>query len=77
MPDKKTKGKIKKKNKCDTKYPGLTDIKAQQNTSLSRLSKKIFKKSAMKRVARSLDAQDHKRFRDKYGDQFHYMYDTA
>nr|CAD7570905.1 unnamed protein product [Timema californicum] len=77
MPDKKTKGKIKNKNKCDTKYPGLTDIKAQQNTSLSRLSKKIFKKSAMKRVARSLDAQDHKRFRDKYGDQFHYMYDTA
>nr|CAD7202880.1 unnamed protein product [Timema douglasi] len=77
MPDKKTKGKTKNKNKCDTKYPGLTDIKAQQNTSLSRLSKKIFKKSAMKRVARSLDAQDHKRFRDKYGDQFHYMYDTA
>ncbi|KAJ9579239.1 hypothetical protein L9F63_024655, partial [Diploptera punctata] len=65
----------KKKNK--NKYPGLTDIKAKQNTAYTRISKKIFKRGAMKRIAKALDVQDHKRFRDKFGDQFHYMHDTA
>lgn len=68
------KGKRKKKEK---QYPGLTDINAKQNTAKNRLSKLVFKRSAMKRVARALDNIDHRRFRDKYGDQFHYMYDSA
>lgn len=74
MPDKKRRGKKKAKL---NKYPGLTDIKAKLNTPHSRLSKKVFKKSAMKRISKALDTMDHKRFRDKYGDQFHYMYNTA
>jgi len=31
----------------------------------------------VKRVARAMDAADHKRFRDKYGDQFNYVHDTV
>ncbi|XP_071455145.1 UV-stimulated scaffold protein A-like [Hetaerina americana] len=63
------KGKRKKKQ---PKYPDLADIKAAQNTAYNRLAKKIFKKSTMKRVASTLDAIDHKKFRDKFGDQFNY-----
>ncbi|PNF21513.1 UV-stimulated scaffold protein A [Cryptotermes secundus] len=78
MPEKKKrKGSKKKKQSKQSKCPGLTDISAKQNTAYTRLSKKIFKRGAMKRVARSMDAADHKRFRDKYGDQFHYMYNTV
>ncbi|XP_069695250.1 UV-stimulated scaffold protein A-like [Periplaneta americana] len=78
MPEKRNgRGRKKKKKSDKDKYPGLTDIRAKQNTPFTRLSKKIFKRGAMKRVATALDAADHKRFRDKYGDQFHYMYNTS
>jgi hypothetical protein len=34
-------------------------------------------RGTVKRVARAMDAADHKRFRDKYGDQFNYVYNTV
>lgn len=75
MPEKRKKQSTKKERK--KKFPGLTDISEKRKSSYERLSRKIFKKSSMKKVAKALDQLDHKRFRDKYGDQFHYMYDTA
>ncbi|XP_039279161.1 UV-stimulated scaffold protein A [Nilaparvata lugens] len=68
MPDKK--GKQKKK-----KYPNLTDIKKSLDTTTNRLNKKIFDKASMKRVANRLDSIDRRRYRDKFGDQFNYMYE--
>ncbi|BES93154.1 Uncharacterized conserved protein (DUF2043) [Nesidiocoris tenuis] len=59
------------------KHPGLTDLNKKPDTPESRLSKKIFNKGAMKRVANTLDKLDRKRFRDKFGDQFNYVHDTS
>jgi len=43
MPEKKKgKGSKKKKQSDKSKYPGLTDIYAKQNTAYTRLSKKVF-----------------------------------
>jgi hypothetical protein len=45
MPEKKKRKSSKKKKHADqSKYPGLTDISAKQNTAYTRLSKKIFKR---------------------------------
>ncbi|XP_067008916.2 UV-stimulated scaffold protein A isoform X3 [Anabrus simplex] len=80
MPEKRKDGKgkkTKKKKKEEKKtYPGLTDITVTENTAFTRLAKKVFKRSAMKRVAEALDRADHKRFRDKFGDQFNYVYNS-
>lgn len=72
MPERTKNGRLKRKTK---KHPGLTDLKQYEKTSFNRLSKKVFKKSTMMRVARALDRADQRRYRDKYGDQFNYMYD--
>lgn len=70
----KSKGKGKGKGKGkQKKYPNLTDIKEVKNTSRNRLEKKIFKKSAMKRVAADMDALANKKARDKFGNQFVYQ----
>ena len=37
----------------------------------------LIHRSSIKRVASTLDKLDHKRFRDKYGDQFNYVHETA
>lgn len=34
-------------------------------------------RGTVKRVAKAMDSADHKRFRDKYGDQFNYVYNTV
>ncbi|XP_034036864.1 UV-stimulated scaffold protein A [Thalassophryne amazonica] len=60
------KGKRKKK-----KYPNLSDLKQNANTSRSRLQKKVFSKSAMSRVAQMMDKVD-KRKHDKFSNQFNY-----
>ncbi|XP_050534156.1 UV-stimulated scaffold protein A-like [Daktulosphaira vitifoliae] len=67
------KGSRKKKEK----YPKLTDFKKEQNTPRARLEKKIFKKSSVKKVAKIMDSMDQRKFRDKFGDQFNYVHDTA
>jgi hypothetical protein len=43
MPEKRGRRSRKKRKQSDqSKYPGLTDISAKQNTAYTRLSKKIF-----------------------------------
>ncbi|XP_042198298.1 UV-stimulated scaffold protein A, partial [Callorhinchus milii] len=60
------KGKGKKK-----KYPNLTDLKQQSNTSRSRLEKRIFNKLSVKRVSEALARID-KRKHEKFANQFNY-----
>jgi len=41
-------------------YPNLTDLKALKNTSRSRLEKKVFKKSALKKMDQVLSKKEGK-----------------
>ncbi|XP_048243016.1 UV-stimulated scaffold protein A-like [Haliotis rufescens] len=63
----KGKGKGKKK-----KYGSLTDIDKIKDTSRSRLERKVFNASAVRRVTSRMDAADYRRVRDKFGNQFNY-----
>uniref|UniRef100_H3CLH8 UV-stimulated scaffold protein A n=1 Tax=Tetraodon nigroviridis TaxID=99883 RepID=H3CLH8_TETNG len=60
------KGKGKKK-----KYPNLSDLKQSSSTSRSRLEKKVFNKSSMRRVAQVMKKADSKKH-DKFSNQFNY-----
>ncbi|XP_026213993.1 UV-stimulated scaffold protein A isoform X2 [Anabas testudineus] len=60
------KGKGKKK-----KYPNLSDLKQRANTSRSRLEKKVFNKSTMRRVAQVMSKADGRKH-DKFSNQFNY-----
>ena len=63
------------KGKGRGKRSGLTNIEEEkQNSTRKRLEKKIFNRGSMKRVAASLDVADSKRSKDKFADQFNYMY---
>nr|XP_046261999.1 UV-stimulated scaffold protein A [Scatophagus argus] len=61
---KKRKGKKKK-------YPNLSDLKQSANTSRSRLEKKVFNKSTMRRVAQVMSKADSRKH-DKFSNQFNY-----
>ncbi|XP_013224990.2 UV-stimulated scaffold protein A isoform X2 [Columba livia] len=61
-------GKKKGKKK---KYPNLTDLKQQANTSRSRLEKKVFNKGAMKRVVNAMNRVDQRKH-EKFANQFNY-----
>ncbi|CAL9707148.1 unnamed protein product [Knipowitschia caucasica] len=63
---KKGKGKGKKK-----KFPNLSDLKQNANTSRSRLEKKVFNKSSMRRVAEVMIKSDMRKH-DKFSNQFNY-----
>ncbi|KAM9795391.1 UV-stimulated scaffold protein A [Neosynchiropus ocellatus] len=63
---KKGKGKGKKK-----KYPNLSDLKQSANTSRSRLEKRVFNKSSMRRVAQTMSKADSRKH-DKFSNQFNY-----
>ncbi|XP_039509736.1 UV-stimulated scaffold protein A isoform X1 [Pimephales promelas] len=63
---KKGRGKSKRK-----KYPNLTDLKQNANTARSRLEKKVFNKSSMRRVTEVMNKMD-KRKHDKFANQFNY-----
>ncbi|XP_072292307.1 UV-stimulated scaffold protein A isoform X2 [Eucyclogobius newberryi] len=63
---KKGKGKGKKK-----KFPNLSDLKQNANTSRARLEKKVFNKSSMRRVAEVMVKAD-RRKHDKFSNQFNY-----
>ncbi|CAG0880708.1 unnamed protein product [Darwinula stevensoni] len=67
-------GQKKKKNKQreKKKVSRLTDLKACQNTARKRLEKKLMNRSSVRRVASAMDAQDKKKFLDKFGNQFNY-----
>ncbi|ODM91767.1 UV-stimulated scaffold protein A [Orchesella cincta] len=62
----------KKKQTFSQQYPGLTDVDKKKNTPRSRLEKKVLNKQSLKRVASTMDSLSHKRFRDKFGDQWNY-----
>ncbi|XP_056099045.1 UV-stimulated scaffold protein A [Rhinichthys klamathensis goyatoka] len=64
---KKGRGKGKRKRK----FPNLTDLKQKANTSRSRLEKKVFNKSSMRRVTDVMNKMD-KRKHDKFANQFNY-----
>ncbi|XP_053284888.1 UV-stimulated scaffold protein A isoform X2 [Pleuronectes platessa] len=60
------KGKGKKK-----KFPNLSDLKQSANTTRSRLEKKVFNKSSMRRVAQVMSKADGRKH-DKFSNQFNY-----
>ncbi|XP_027692449.1 UV-stimulated scaffold protein A [Vombatus ursinus] len=63
-----TEGKSKGKKR---KYPNLTDLKQQVNTSRARIGKKVFDKGAMKRVIKAMNRMDQKKH-EKFANQFNY-----
>uniref|UniRef100_UPI00398E65DE UV-stimulated scaffold protein A isoform X2 n=1 Tax=Pristiophorus japonicus TaxID=55135 RepID=UPI00398E65DE len=65
------KGKGKKGKGKKKKYPNLTDLKQQSNTSRSRLEKRVFNKTSMKRIAEAMACVD-KRKHEKFANQFNY-----
>ncbi len=71
--------KVQKKGKGRgkrSKESELTNIKEVENTSRRRLEKIVFNKGSLKRVASAMNKIDMKKSKDKFGDQFNYMYDT-
>ncbi|NWR85744.1 UVSSA protein, partial [Furnarius figulus] len=67
----KNNGKGQKKQGKKKKYPNLTDLKQQANTSRSRLEKKVFNKGAMKRVMKAMNRVDQRKH-EKFANQFNY-----
>ncbi|KAM9378230.1 UV-stimulated scaffold protein A [Phaethornis superciliosus] len=67
----KNNGKGEKKRGKKTKYPNLTDLKQQANTSRSRLEKKVFDKGAIKRVVKAMNRVDQRKH-EKFANQFNY-----
>ncbi|XP_025409474.1 UV-stimulated scaffold protein A-like isoform X2 [Sipha flava] len=68
---------VKGSRKKKKKDLNLTNLKKELDTPRARLEKKVFKKSSVKKVAQILDSMDQRKFRDKFGDQFNYVHDTA
>ena len=68
--------KDKGKGKSSKKKPesNLTNIKAARDTVRSRLEKKLFNPSTMKRVNGVLNQMDKQKTYDKFGDQFNYVH---
>ncbi|NXA91085.1 UVSSA protein, partial [Melanocharis versteri] len=64
-------GKGQKKKGKKQKYPNLTDLKQQANTSRSRLEKKVFNKGAVKRVVKAMNRVDQRKH-EKFANQFNY-----
>ena len=54
------------------KYPGLTDLAAQNNTPRKRLERQIFSKRAVRKVADAMDTASSRLHQDKFGDTFNY-----
>ncbi|XP_074922742.1 UV-stimulated scaffold protein A isoform X1 [Chelonoidis abingdonii] len=65
------KGKGGKNKGKKRKYPNLTDLKQEANTSRSRLEKKVFNKGSMKRVVKAMNRMDQKKH-EKFANQFNY-----
>lgn len=64
-------GKGGKKKGKRKKYPNLTDLKQQANTSRSRLEKKVLNKGAVKRVVKAMNQMDQRKH-EKFANQFNY-----
>ncbi|CAJ1057980.1 UV-stimulated scaffold protein A [Xyrichtys novacula] len=61
----------KKRGGKKKKYPNLSDLKQNANTARSRLEKKVFNKSAMRRVADVMAKADSRKH-EKFSNQFNY-----
>ena len=72
----KTRGKGRGKNTKNKKPGGLSNIGEIQNTCRTRLEKKVFSRSSMKRVAEKMNILESTKFKDKFADQFNYMYNS-
>ena len=73
---KQTRGKGVGKNTKKNKQQGLTNITEMKNTPRARIEKKLFNRSSMKRIAEKMDTLESKKFKDKFADQFNYMYNA-
>ncbi|XP_071363065.1 UV-stimulated scaffold protein A isoform X2 [Trachinotus anak] len=62
--------RVRKKGK-KKKFPNLSDLKQSTNTSRSRLQRKVFNKTTMRRVAQVMSKAD-RRKHDKFSNQFNY-----
>ncbi|XP_072252394.1 UV-stimulated scaffold protein A isoform X2 [Leuresthes tenuis] len=60
-----------KRKRKKKKYPNLSDLKQSSNTSRSRLERKVFNKSSVRRVAQVMSKADRRRH-DKFSNQFNY-----
>ncbi|KAF7238681.1 UV-stimulated scaffold protein A [Varanus komodoensis] len=66
------KGKVGKKGQMKRKkYPNLTDLRQQADTSRARLERKVFNKTAMKRVVKAMNRVDQRKH-EKFANQFNY-----
>ncbi|XP_062903099.1 UV-stimulated scaffold protein A isoform X2 [Mobula hypostoma] len=65
------KGKGKKGKGKKKKYPNLTDLNQENNTTRSRLEKRVFNKASLKRVSKAMASLD-KRKHEKFANQFNY-----
>ena len=72
----KSKSKDKGKGKKSKNMPesNLTNLKAANDTVRSRLEKKLFNPSTMKRVNGVLNQMDKQKTYDKFGDNFNYVH---
>ncbi|XP_051915349.1 UV-stimulated scaffold protein A-like [Hippocampus zosterae] len=61
----------KRRRRKKNKYPNLSNLKDSGNTSRARLEKRIFNKSAMRRVAETMNKVDRKKH-EKFSNQFNY-----
>lgn len=75
MPIKKGKGKGKS-TRSKKRYPGLSDIRESENTVRKRLEKKVFNRGSLKRIAHTMNKIDARRHKDKFADQFNYIFSS-
>ena len=52
----------------------MVDLRKSEDTVRKRLEKRVFNKGSLKRVAATLDRLEESKHREKYGDQFNYMF---
>uniref|UniRef100_A0A665VHK0 UV-stimulated scaffold protein A n=1 Tax=Echeneis naucrates TaxID=173247 RepID=A0A665VHK0_ECHNA len=63
--------RVAKKGKGKKKFPNLSDLKQRANTPRSRLQRKVFNQSTVRRVAQVMSKADQKKH-DKFSNQFNY-----
>lgn len=55
-----------------TKFPGLTDLKAQVDTPRKRVERKVLNRQSLKRVSESINELATHKYNDKFGNCFNY-----
>eukprot|EP00095_Tigriopus_kingsejongensis_P000869 maker-scaffold389_size186684-snap-gene-0.23 protein:Tk00869 transcript:maker-scaffold389_size186684-snap-gene-0.23-mRNA-1 annotation:"TPA: hypothetical protein BOS_6983" len=72
-----TKKGTKLKGRNVKKHSGLTNVDALENTSRKRLEKKVFNRSSLRRVAENIHKASTSKSKDKFGDQFNYVFQNG